>query len=75
MGKTMTLRLPDDVQNALEDAARRYQWSEDQVICAALRYYLLNEGPPHFKWVGSVSDPTLKAAEVDEWLEARARPK
>jgi hypothetical protein len=75
MAKTIALDLPKEVNDALEDAALRYQWTEAEVICAALRFYLLDEGPPHFKWIGSIDDPTLKAAEVDNLLAGRLRVK
>src|SRR5687768_7811790 len=69
MEKTITLNLPKDVQDALADAALRYQWTEGEVICAALRYYLLREGPPHFLSLGAGANPDVSAADLEDWLD------
>jgi predicted transcriptional regulator len=40
MRATITIRLPDDLKAALDEAAREAQQSRGELICAALQDYL-----------------------------------
>jgi hypothetical protein len=52
MDKGITPKLPTGARDAFEDAARRYQWTESEVLCAVLGYDLFGEGSPHVCWNG-----------------------
>jgi predicted transcriptional regulator len=68
MEKKTTLYLPDDLQQDLQDAARRTGLTQAEIVRLALRAYLDREGRPTPRSIGMVEDGGISATEVKAWI-------
>lgn len=67
MSKT-TLYLPVDLQQALRAEARRSGASQADLVRQALETFLRGRERPLPKSIGIVSDGTLQARDIEQWL-------
>ena len=68
MEKT-TLYLPNDLQRALRDEARRTGRPQAELVRDALRSYLAGRARPKLKSLGLGEDGELAARDSEAWLE------
>ena len=73
MEKT-TLYLTEDLRRALKDVAKRSGRSEAQLVREALAQYLMQQGRPSPRSIGSGSDTGVTARESEAWLRAHWEP-
>jgi hypothetical protein len=69
MDKT-TLYLPADMKRELKAAARRSGRAQADIVREALARYLANQPRQLPQSIGMISDGTLDAAHVKDWLRA-----
>jgi predicted DNA-binding protein len=70
-----TLYLPDNLQRALRQAARRTGRSQADIVREAVERYLRGEEVPRFRSMGVAADGTLSAEDVEAWLERTWNPR
>ena len=69
--KKTTVYLQDDLYRQLKDTARRTGQSEALMIREALAAYLVQQARPWPKSIGMVSDGTIDAAAVKDWIHTQ----
>ncbi len=74
MGKVM-LDLPLELKQAIEQVAQRSGRSQDVIMQEALESYVEQQGValsrrPLLRSAGIISDSSLQARDIDDWLEA-----
>ena len=73
MHKT-TVYLPEDLQRALREVARRTGRREAAIIREALSVYLAHQARPLPRSIGVGADAELAARDSEKWLRAHWRP-
>ena len=68
-----TVYLPEDLQCALKEEARRTGRREAAILREALADYLRNQDRPQPRSIGAGEDMELTARESEAWLRARWR--
>ena len=76
---TITLELPDEARQALDEIAERSGRSPAELVQEAVREFLDRQNgerddPGWPRSIGMIDDPELSAADLDEWLKANWRP-
>jgi predicted transcriptional regulator len=74
MEKT-TLYLDPETHRQLQEAARRQQRPQAQLIREAVAAYLATQSRPLPRSIGMGEDGTLAGSEVKDWLRANWRPR
>lgn len=69
MEKT-TVYIPEDIQRALQQAARREGKPQATLIRRALSEYLEKVDRPQLRSVGAGEDRELAARDAESWLES-----
>lgn len=69
MEKT-TVYIPEDIQRALRQAAKREGKPQAVLIRRALEEYLGKVGRPRLRSVGAGEDRRLAARDAEDWLES-----
>ncbi|MDQ3387722.1 MAG: ribbon-helix-helix domain-containing protein [Actinomycetota bacterium] len=62
--------IPEDIQRALRQAARRKGQPQAALIRQALEEYLERVDRPRLRSVGVGEDPDLAARDTESWLES-----
>jgi hypothetical protein len=63
-----TLYLTDGLRRALKDAARRQGRPQAELVREALERYLQEQPRPWPKSIGMISDGTLDASTIKDWI-------
>jgi len=72
--KKTTIYVPEELAISVTAAAKRTGCSEASLIREAIATYVATIERPRPKTIGIVSDGSIQADEIEDWINANWRP-